>query len=211
MQIQRVDPANADVVRACHAVHVAAHAVDDPEGDPPFSLALFSAHLAHGWSCDPAEAWWVPADSPGGARQGGDVAAYCRLMLPDLENRDRASVSLTVHPAFRRRGLGRVLLRHVADRAAANGRGFLNFHGLPRSAGEAFARRLDAEAGLVDARRFPDLRKVPASRFATLRAEAAEHATGYSLISWTGVTPEEELGRVAGLPNAINDAPRDEG
>jgi GNAT superfamily N-acetyltransferase len=211
VQIQRVDPADAEVVRACHAVHAAAHAVDDPEGDPPFSFALFSAHLAHGWSCDPTEVWWVPEDSSGGARPGGGVAAYCRLMLPDLENRDRAFMSVTVHPAFRRHGLGRALLRHAARRAEANGRSVLDFNVLQGSAGEAFARRLDAEAGLVDARRFLDLRKVQASRFAALRAEAAGHAAGYSLISWTGVTPEEERGRVAGVFNAMNDAPREEG
>jgi GNAT superfamily N-acetyltransferase len=211
MQIQRVDLADADVVRACHAVHVAARAVDDPEGDPPFSLALFSAHLAYGWSCDPTEVWFVPEDSPVGDGQGGGVAAFCRLMLPDLENRDRAFMTLTVHPAFRRRGLGRALLRHAGRRAEANGRSVLDFNVLQGSAGEAFARRLDTEVGLVDARRFLDLRKVQASRFATLRAEAAGHAAGYSLISWTGVTPEEELGRVAGVFNAMNDAPREEG
>jgi len=211
MQIQRVDLADADAVRACHAVHVAAHAVDDPEGDPPFSLALFSAHLAHGWSCDPTEVWFVPEDSPVGDGQGGGVAAFYRLMLPDLENRDRALMSLTVHPAFRRRGLGRALLRHAGRRAEANGRSVLDFNVLQGSVGEAFARRLDPEVGLVDARRFLDLRKVQASRFATLRAEAAGPAAGYSLISWTGVTPEEERGRVAGVFNAMNDAPREEG
>ena len=216
MRIQRVDPADAGLVGACHAVHVAAHAVDDPEGDPPFSRALFGAQLAHGWTCDPTEAWCVPADSLGGPGRGGrgngePVAAFCRIMLPDLENRGRAFVTVTVHPAFRRRGLGRALLRHAARRAAADGRSDLDGVVVQGSAGESFARRLGAERGLVDARRFLDLRKVDAGRFAGLRAEAAEHAAGYSLISWTGVTPAEERGRVAGVFNAMNDAPREEG
>jgi GNAT superfamily N-acetyltransferase len=216
MRIQRVDPADADIVRACHAVSVAAHAVDDPGGDPPFSLALFGAHLAHGWSCDPTEAWYVPGDSPGAPGdgepgRGEPVAAYCRIMLPDLENRGRAFVTITVHPASRRRGLGRALLRHAARRAEADGRSALDSAVVQGSAGEAFARWLGADPGLVDARRFLDLRKVDASRFAELRAEAAEHAAGYSLISWTGVTPARERGRVAGVFNAMNDAPREEG
>jgi RimJ/RimL family protein N-acetyltransferase len=211
MRIERVDPADADTVRACHAVHVAAHAADDPEGDPPFSLALFSALLAHGWSCDPAEAWCVPGDSPGAAGHGGPVAAFCRMLLPDLENRGRAFLAVTVHPASRRRGLGRALLRHAARRAQVGGRSDLDGSVAQGSAGEAFARRLGAVPGLVDARRFLDLRQVPASRFAELRAEAARHAAGYSLVSWTGATPEEELGRVAGVFNAMNDAPREEG
>jgi RimJ/RimL family protein N-acetyltransferase len=209
MQIQRVDPADAEVVRACHAVHVAARAVDDPDGGPPFSLALFGAHLAHGWSCDPAEAWYVPAGSPGSGER--TAAAFVRLLLPDLENRDRAFVSVTVHPRFRRRGLGRALLRHAAGRAAAGGRSFLDGNVVQGSAGEAFARHLGAEAGLVDARRFLDLGKAEAGRFAALREEAAGHAAGYSLTSWTGVTPAEERARVAGVLNAMNDAPREEG
>ena len=211
MQIQRVDPADAGVVRACHAVHVAARAVDDPDGDPAFSLALFTAHLAHGWSCDPAEAWCVPGESVGPGGQAGQVAAYCRLLLPDLENQGRSMITVAVRPEFRRRGLGRALLRHAARRAEADGRSVLDGDVVQGSAGEAFARRLGAEAGLVDARRFLDLRKVPSGRFANLRAQAAGQAGGYSLISWTGVTPEEERGRVAGVFNAMNDAPREEG
>jgi len=211
MRIQRVHLADADVVRGCHAVHVAAHDVDDPQGDPPFSLALFTAYLAQGWSCDPAEAWYVPADSLGPTGQGGQVAAFCRILLPDLENRGRAFAILTVHPALRRRGLGRALLQQVARRAAADGRSALDGAVVQESAGEAFARRLGAAPGLVDARRFLDLRKVPAGRFAQLRAAAAGHAAGYSLVSWTGVTPKEELGQVAGVFNAMNDAPREEG
>jgi GNAT superfamily N-acetyltransferase len=211
MRTQRVDAADASVVRACHAVHVAAHAVDDPEGDPPLSLALFTAHLAHGWSCDPTEVWCVPGDSLGPAGQRELVAAFCRIMLPDLENRGRAFLTVTVHPEFRRRGLGRALLRHAARQAEAGGRSVLDGNVVQWSAGEAFARRLGAEVGLVDARRFLDLRKVQAGRFAELRAAAAGQATGYSLVSWTGRTPEDELGRVAGVFNAMNDAPREEG
>ena len=106
MQIQRVDPADADVVRACHAVHVAARAVDDPGGDPPFSLALFSAHLAHGWSCDPTEVWCVPRDLPGDAGQGGGVAAYCpstrlRKRSSPLGNIDTAVCAVSSKPMAR--------------------------------------------------------------------------------------------------------------
>ena len=211
MRIERVDPADGDVIRGCHAVHVAAHAVDDPQHEPPFSLALFTAWLARGWACDPCEAWYVPADSPGRAGPGGPVVAWYRLRLPDVENRGRASLMPVVDPAFRRRGLGRELVAHAARRAAEDGRTFLDSVTVQGSAGDAFARGLGAEPGLLDARRHLDLRNVPAGQFARLRAEAAAHAAGYSLVSWTGATPEEELGRVAGVMNAMNDAPREEG
>ena len=203
--------ADDELVRACHAVHIAAHEADDPQQEPPFSLQLFSAFLRHGWGFDPGEAWYVPADSTAMVGLDGQVAAYCRVVLPDLENRDRAFVTPVVHPAFRRRGIGRELLAHAWRRVAADGRRFLDGNTIQGSAGEAFARWLGAEAGIVDARRILDLRKVPAGRFAELQAEAARHAAGYSVRRWTGATPEAELGGVAGVLNAMNDAPREEG
>jgi GNAT superfamily N-acetyltransferase len=211
MRILPVDLADADLMRACRAVQVAAHDVDDPDGDPPLSLALFSSLMTRTWNCDPVEAWYVPADELGGVGQDIPVAAICRLAMQDLENRGRAFVNPIVHPAFRRRGIGRALLRHVAQRAEAAGRANLDGVVAQGSAGAAFAQKLGATPGIVDARRILDLRKVQASRFAKLRAEAAEHAKGYSLVSWTGRTPEDELGRVAGVMNAMNDAPREEG
>ena len=211
MRIERVDPADAAVVRACHAVHAAAQAVDDSLEEPPLSLAMFSAYVRHDWPGDPSETWYVPADSPGPAVPGVPVAGTCYLQLPDLENRSRAFLVLTVDPAFRRRGIGRALLGHAARRVGADGRNVVDAVVVVGSAGEAFARRLGAEAGLVDARRILDVRKADAGRLAELRAEAAGHAAGYSLIRWTGATPAAELGRVAGLRNAMNAAPREEG
>ena len=203
--------ADGELVRACHAVHVAAQEADDPQQEPPFSLQFFSALLRHGWGFDPGEAWYVPADSTAAGGRDGQVAAYCRVVLPDLENRDRAFVTPFVHPAFRRRGIGRELLAHAWRRAAADGRRFLDGNTLQGSAGEAFARWLGAEPGIMDARRILHLRKVPAGRFAELQAEAAQSAAGYTLQRWTGTTPEAELGGVAGVLNAMNDAPREEG
>jgi len=211
MRIERVDMADGGLVRACHAVHVAAHQADDPQQEPPFSLELFSALLTYSWGYDPGEAWYVPADTAGLAGPDGQVAAYCRIVLPDLENRERAFVTPVVHPAFRRRGVGRELLAHALRRASAVGRKFLDGNTIQGSAGEAFARSLGAEPGIADARRVLDLRKVPAGRFAELQAKAAPHAAGYSLTRWTGVTPEAMLAGVAGVLNAMNDAPREEG
>ncbi len=208
MRIERVDPADADVVRACHALHEAATAVDDPLWSPPLSLAMYTAYVRHDWPGDPAETWYVPGNTAG---QREPVAGTCYLQLPDLENRDRAFMVLTVHPACRRKGVGRALLGHAARRAQADGRHFLDSVAVQCSAGEAFARHLGAEPGLVDARRVIDLRKADPGRLAGLRAQAAEHAAGYSLTRWTGAVPEEERGRVAGLHNAMNDAPREEG
>jgi RimJ/RimL family protein N-acetyltransferase/GNAT superfamily N-acetyltransferase len=218
MQIEPVDPVDDDVLRACHAVQAAAVAADDPHGEPPMSVAMLRVRLSAGYAGEPSEAWYAPMDgSPdpvgqaGQPGQCGPVAGWYRIQFPDLENRDRAFLTLVVHPGFRRRGLGLELITHARQRAAAEARKFIDSWALEGSAGASFARRVGAEPGFVDARRIVDLRTVPGGRFAELKAEAAEHATGYSLTSWAGPTPEDRLGQVAHVLNAMNDAPREEG
>ena len=212
MQIERTDLADDDVIRACHAVHAAAAAADDPCGEPPDSLPTLRAWLAPGWQGEPSEAWHLAADGASArAGQCGLVAGWYRIQFPDLENRDRAFMTLVVHPEYRRRGLGRALVAHAQRQAAAQGRTVIDAQALQDSAGDVFARRLGAEPGILDARRVIDLRTTPAGRFAEIKATAARHAAGYSLTSWTGVTPDDKLGQVAQVQNARNDAPREEG
>ena len=76
------------------------------------SLPVFGVWLTSGWEGEPGEVWYVP----------GEALAWYRLNLPDLENTQRAFLIPVVHPAARRNGIGRRLVRHAADRAAANGR-----------------------------------------------------------------------------------------
>ncbi len=204
MRIVQLDLADTQALRACHEVHKTASATDDPY-QPPMSLPVFSVWVMNGWESNPGEVWYVPAE------EAGEAVAWYRLGLPDLENRDRAFVLPVVRPSSRRRGIGRELLRHAADRAAANGRAVLASVSGQDSAGDAFAGSVGAKPGLVEARRALDLRKVPASRFARLRETAAAAAAGYTIVSWTGTTPGEYLGLVAAAFNALNDAPRDEG
>ena len=79
------------------------------------------------------------------------------------------------------------------------------------SAGAAFAARVGATAGLVEARRVLALGQIPAGRIADLREQAARAAAGYSLVSWSGRTPDEYLARCAEVENAMADAPHDAG
>jgi GNAT superfamily N-acetyltransferase len=204
MRIVRLDPADEDATRGCHEVRVAAMEADDPQV-PPESLSVLRTWLTTGWGSNPGEAWTAVDDAD------GRVVGWYVIELPDLENLDRAMVIPVVHPAFRRRGAGRELLRHAAGRAAANGRSVLGSVALQGTAGEGFARQVGATAGLVEARRLQDLPALPAGTVARLRAAAAEKAAGYTLASWLGATPDEHLDRVAGALNAMNDAPSDEG
>ena len=200
MRITRLEHADHDGVRACYDVWQAANEVDDPTG-APLSLPVFRHWLAHGWGSEPSETW-VAADEA-----TGETIGWYRIELPDLENRHRAVGGPVVRPASRRRGAGTALLRHAVERARANGRTVLRTEVPQGSAGEAFARQAGAAESMLDARRVQDLRKIPAGLVASLRSTAAEAAAGYSLVSWTGPTPEEHLDRVAAAFNAMNDAP----
>ena len=141
----------------------------------------------------------------------GAVAAWYQASFPDLENRGRVWLTLTVHPARRRAGLGTALLRHAAARAAAHGRSFLDGVALADSAGDAFARAMGATLAIEEVRRVQDLRTIAPGLIASLRETAARAAAGYSLVTWTGPVPEEYLGQVAEMYNAFGDAPRGEG
>ena len=175
--------------------------MDEPDG-PFFTEQPFRGWLTVGWGGDPREIWAAEG-------QHGSVAGWYRLELPDLENLDHANLDLVVHPAQRRHGLGRALLKHAAGRAAEHGRSVLNGPTRLGGDGEAFARATGAEQGLVDVQRVMDVRATGDDQLARLRATAEEKAAGYSLVSWTGLVPEEFVERAAALYAALNDAPHD--
>jgi GNAT superfamily N-acetyltransferase len=201
MRIERLDPADDDMVRACHDVLVAADEADDPVW-PPQSAENYRISLAEsGRSRDPLEVWLVPG------ADAGSVAGWVHIGLPQWENRDRAWVIPMVAPAYRRQGVGRELVRHAATRVTAHGRSAMDSAALTGSAGAAFADAVGATGVLAEARRVLDLRKAPAGEFARLRAAAADRAGGYRVVSWIGPTPEGYVEQIAGLLSAMNDAP----
>ena len=202
MDIVRRDATDPAVIRACHEVATAADAADDPFG-PPLTLRRLHGWLAH--PVEPTELW------VGRRRDGGGIAGWCLLRLPDRENLDRGLLDLFVHPASRRGGVGGALLRHAAERAAVHGRSALAAEALQGSAGAAFAAAVGATPGLVEARRVLALGEIPAGRIAVLREQAARAAAGYSLVSWQGRTPDQYLAGFAEVLNAANDMPRDVG
>jgi GNAT superfamily N-acetyltransferase len=203
MRIARWDPHDEKATLACHEMHCAAHRADDPV-EPPMSAGTFGVFLNEGFEHNPGEVWVASDDS-------GTLAGYYRLDLPDLENTDRAFLGLVVHPAARRGGVGRELLRHGARRAAANERTILDGVAVTGGAGEEFARAIGAKLSLTEVRRVQHLGKIAPGVIAGLRAEAERGAAGYSLVSWTGEIPEEYLAGAAEVFNAFNDAPHGEG
>ena len=201
MRIKQVDPADTDTIRACFETFLAAQKVDEPEG-PWFTEQPFRGWLTVGWGGDPREIW--AAEGP-----EGSVAGWYRLEMPDLENLDQAELILVVHPAQRRRGLGRALLEHAARRAAANGRSTLNGATRRGTGGAAFARSAGAESGLVDVQRVMDVHALGDDQLARLRETAEQASADYALVRWTGPVPEDFLEQAAALFAALNDAPHD--
>jgi GNAT superfamily N-acetyltransferase len=199
MRIRQWDPDDETTTRACHDVAVAAELADDP-AVPPRSYPVFRHQLRYGLEGIPSEVWVCAADD-------GTVTGYYRIGLPDLENRDKVYCGPTVHPAARRRGIGRALLRHAGTRAAAHGRTWFDAATASGSAGERFARAAGARLDLEEVRRIQYLREVSPDAIAGLRAGAERAAAGYSLLSWTGPVPDQYCGPVAQVLNAFNDAP----
>jgi len=202
MKIEQVGlgPADTGKIRACFEVSLAAERVDEPAG-PWFTERPFTGWLTVGWDGNPREAWL--------ATDQGSAVGWYRLELPVRENADQAYLNLVVHPAGRRRGLGRTLLQHAAGRAAANGRLVLNGAARDGSPGEAFARVAGAKPGLVEVQRVLDIGKLEKGKLARLRGPAERAAAGYSLVSWVGPVPEEYIEQTAAVYNGMADAPRD--
>jgi GNAT superfamily N-acetyltransferase len=204
MRIEQLNLTDAGGIRACHEVFLAARQVDEPEG-PRMRERVFGGWLTVGWGGDPREVWVAPGQAEGSA------AGWYRLELPDRENLDRANLELIVSPNERRRGTGLALLRHAAGRAAAHGRAVLSGGAPSDSPGDAFARAVGAEPGLVDVQRIMEPGKLAEGTLTRLREQAEQAAAGYSLVSWTGLVPEELIEQTAALYAALGDAPQDPG
>ncbi len=199
MRIEQWDPADEKTARACYDIMLAAQQADEPV-EPPPSFGTFSIYLRQGWQKMPGETWVAVGDD-------GSVPGFYRVVLNDLENLDEASGGPLVHPAARRRGTGRALLRHAGGRAAAHGRTRFTAMAVAGSAGQAFAERVGARLDQQEVRRIQYLREIAPGTVAALRATATAAASGYSLVSWAGPVPDEYLDAVARVVNAFEDAP----
>jgi RimJ/RimL family protein N-acetyltransferase len=204
MRILRVDPSDAATVRACYEVQTAAKQAEDPLG-PPKTARVLRTFLAEGFEANPCESWAAFSGETDETAHG-----WYWLELPDRENLDRATLIIVVRPRPDQT-VARDLLRHAGQQARANGRVALSLVARQGCPLEAFLHSAGARHALTEARRALDLRTAAPGHFTALREAAAKHAADYSLVTWTGVTPEQHLSSVARLENAMNDAPREEG
>jgi GNAT superfamily N-acetyltransferase len=150
---------------------------------------------------------------------GDHPVATASLTLPLLDNMTTAIVDVRVHPAFRRRGHGRSMLRHVIERAATQGRNRLigevcealatdDAVEPPQSAGQFFAAAAGAKPVTSAIRRMLTIDDLDDEHLSSLRADAVAHSGGYSLVQWEGAAPAELVDDLAALMARMStDAP----
>jgi GNAT superfamily N-acetyltransferase len=199
-QFDVLDPAN---IRVWHGMFLAAKPVDEPLTPPP-SLAMYTGWMTQGEEYFEREGWLVPGER-------GDWAGAYVLEMPTQDNTHRAKLDLIVPVAGRRRGLGTALARHAIERARGHERTLLRGGAVEGSAGVAFAAAMGAQHDMTEVLRVQELDAIPAGRLAGLRAKAEAAARGYSLVSWTGGTPDEYVDQVALVAMALEDAPQTAG
>jgi GNAT superfamily N-acetyltransferase len=202
--IERFEP-QGDVgkLRACFDITEAGWPIDHPD-EPGWAYDSFAGKWAQGYDTAPRQTWIASNDA-------GDPVGCYLLRLPDRENHTMAYCTLAVHPAVRRTGIGTALLAHCAGQARQAGRSRLVGPARDGSPGAAFAVGRGARGGIPEVGRVLEIDDALPARLAELRASAAPHSGGYSLVSWVGPTPDEYIDQVALVNSAMADAPRDEG
>lgn len=193
-------PADDRAIDAAVQIEAAASAVDLPDF-PLFCPQRFIGSVRHP----------MPGDAPVHvlAHLDGAAAGLLTLELPQLDNTENVFVDLSVHPAVRRRGVGRALFDRAVELAREHRRKRLTAMTLDTvAAGAAFARTLGANSVLADVRRRLDLDQLDPAAVDRMLVDAQDRATDYQLVFWRGHTPAEYRADVAYLEGRlVTDAP----
>jgi mycothiol synthase len=196
MIVTRFDPATATAAELTGyaAVAIAASAADRPQDPAPTTESVTALLRAVSPPLIRLSYW--------AARDGNRIAGTGLLVLMDDENAAVAVVDITVHPGFRRRGLGTALLRELAAVSAAAGRTVVMLQTvIEGGAGQAWA----AAHGFAVAQR--SARLVLAMPVADQSAWPLDAAAGYRLARWAGAVPDDYLASYATAKSAMQDAP----
>jgi GNAT superfamily N-acetyltransferase len=209
MEIRRLDPASGADVDGWLGVDAACLVADVPDFPAP-CRSDFVVGLAHPWPGSSNEHWV--------AVHGERVVGIGVLRMPVLDNLDNADLELSVHPSFRRLGVGRALFEQMVERARATGRKWVIGEvrqplraspALP--AGAAFAETVGAATANTEVRRRLDLEGVDQEALDLMVAGAGEKAAGYVVRRWVGAAPDDLVAGIAALDSSfMGEAPMGE-
>jgi GNAT superfamily N-acetyltransferase len=118
-------------------------------------------------------------------------------------------VFCTVHPAYWRRGIGTALLDAQAGFAREQDRSLLLTFGNQGTPAEALKLEYGFEVAQQMAQRRLYPRQIDVDRIAGMVADAEKMSEDYELVRLDGAAPDEWLGELVDLFEAINDAPTD--
>lgn len=136
------------------------------------------------------------------AYQDGEVVGVAAVHFPEAENSELAVVEITVHPRFRRRGVGTAMLRSLLPELRARGRVRVEGGQVTKDgAGERWANVLGFQVANT---RVMQVLLVPEVDSAIWEVEAP---SGYHLERWVGSAPERLVESYAVARQAIHDAP----
>lgn len=144
------------------------------------------------------------------AREAGIVVGIAYLQLPDVDNLKMGWAGALVVPEARRRGIGRSLLRRVAELASAEHRTTLVGSVSDRvPSGADFSRAMGATAGLEAHTNQLDLKTVDTGRVRRLIDGSKVKAVGYR-VRWVDWANDDDaaIAQVAQAYEAINDMPK---
>ena len=206
VDIARIDASDLDLDVADQIAQVdraSLEAADLPIPAPVGPTRLTSLQL--GSDCRPMDGLWL-------AREAGQLVGYASVELPWRDNTDMAQLRGVVHPAVRRRGLGRRLTEEALAFARAEQRSRVYTGAWRGSDGiDALPALGFSSDGLgVNAVRRLDLHAAPHGLWDRLYDEALDPARDYELVRLAGPTPAELMADMVTLHAAINDAPADD-
>jgi GNAT superfamily N-acetyltransferase len=140
----------------------------------------------------------------------GDLVGLtaCHIDPEHDETPDLLQADVYVHPAHRRRGVGRSLVGRLIVYARSEDRARVSTWTTSRiPAGDEFATSLGARAVLVTNINHLPITAVDRSRLEQWVDDGPARAPGYDLVGWDGPTPDEHLEAFADLYGVMNDAP----
>lgn len=136
-------------------------------------------------------------------------AAVLHLEHTD-DNQHLGWVELDVAPDARRQGLGRRLLRPLAESATAEGRGLLMAGSAEDGPGHAFALAVGASPTLVEHQNRLPIAELDPALLESWISRAPERASAYSLVAFDDRCPDDLLDRYCRVVGIMNTAPRGE-